>query len=180
MDKADPPVVSCVVAVAENGVIGRCGDLPWRLPSDLKRFRKLTMGHPLIMGRKTFEAIGKPLPGRDNIVVTSDTGRVPRLAGVLPAASLDEALDYARSCADARGVAEIFVIGGRTLFDQAMPIATRIYLTRVHGSPEGDVVWHPPQGDGWRETARQVRPAGEGDEFAVTDIVLERTDPQRP
>lgn len=174
-------IVSCIVAVAENGVIGRSGGLPWRLPSDLKRFRKLTMGHPLIMGRVTFETIGRALPGRDNIVVTSDTARIPRLPGVLPATSLEEAFSYGRSCAEARGVSEIFIIGGSVLFDQAMPWTSRIYLTRVHAEPEGDVRWTPPaEGPEWREVSRLRREPEPGDEFPVTDIVLERAENAPP
>ena len=168
-------IVSLIVAVAENGVIGRDGKLPWRLGSDLRRFRKLTMGHPLIMGRKTFEAIGKPLDGRDNIVVTR--GAVPERAlpdGVFLAPSLDAALTVARRQAKVRGVKEVFVIGGADLFAQALPNASRIYLTRVHATPEGDVRFEPPQGGDWAEVSREDRPAGERDEFPVTDVILER------
>lgn len=163
------------MAVAENGVIGREGKLPWRLGSDLRRFRKLTMGHPLIMGRKTFEAIGKPLDGRDNIVVTRRDfieGELPD--GVFKAPSLEAALATARKQADARGVKEAFVIGGADLFAQALPHATRIYLTHVHARPDGDVRWEPPQDRKWIEVARQDRPASDRDEFPVTDVILER------
>jgi dihydrofolate reductase len=166
--------VSCIVAVAENGVIGRENALPWRLGSDLRRFRRLTMGHPLIMGRKTFEAIGRPLPGRDNIVVTRDPGRIPRLPSVLPARSLEEAISFGEACARARHVDEMFVIGGAALFEQVMPYARRLYITKVHASPPGDVFWQPALGDGWREVEHSDRPAGPDDDFAVTDIVLER------
>jgi dihydrofolate reductase len=172
-------IVSCIVAIAENGVIGRQGALPWRLSSDLKRFRQLTLGHPLIMGRKTFEAIGKPLDSRDNIVVTSDTSRVPRLPGVLPARSLKEAVSFGAACASSRNVNEIFIIGGGLLFDEAMKVATRIYLTRVHGSPAGDVCWEPDISRGWREVSRAPRDRGPDDEYAVTDVVLERSAPDQ-
>ncbi len=173
MTRADAFRISLIVAVAENGVIGRDGKLPWRLGSDLRRFRKLTMGHPLIMGRKTFEAIGKPLDGRDNIVVTR---AVPEGAspGVFAASSLDAALTVARRHANMRGVQEAFVIGGANLFAQALPHASRIYLTQVHASPSGDVRWEPPQGGDWIEVARHDRPASERDEFPVTDVILER------
>ncbi len=171
-----PITLSLIVAIADNGVIGRGGALPWRLGSDLKRFRKLTMGHPLIMGKKTYISIGKPLDGRDNIVVAH------RGESILPSAasnfhwakSLEEALTVARSCAQKRGTGEVFVIGGANLFAQALPLAHRVYLTRVHGSPEGDVHWHPQLGGDWSEISREELPAGARDEFAVTNTVLER------
>lgn len=166
--------LSLIVAVADNGVIGREGKLPWRLPGDLRRFRKLTMGCPMIMGRKTFEAIGKPLDGRDSIVVSRRGASLPANPGVFAASSLEEAFSIARRQAVARGVNEAFVIGGAELFEAALPHANRIYLTRVHGTPEGDVRWEPPLAGGWIESGRQEHPASGGDEFPVTDIVLER------
>ncbi|MBI4724142.1 MAG: dihydrofolate reductase [Rhodomicrobium sp.] len=168
-----PFTLSLVVAVADNGVIGRGSKLPWRLGSDLKRFRQLTMGHPLIMGRQTFESIGKPLDGRDSIVVTSASA-VPHQDGLFFAPSLEQAIALAEDCAQARGVTEIFLIGGAKLFSQALPLARRIYLTRVHGSPEGDVRWEPALGDDWIERSREDRPVSARDEFPVTDLVLER------
>jgi dihydrofolate reductase len=172
-------ILSLVVAIAENGVIGREGGLPWRLPGDLKRFRKLTIGHPLIMGRHTFEAIGRPLPERDNIVLTRDAARIPRLPGVLPAASCKQALSYGLCCARARHVDEIFAIGGKAVLDLALPFATRLYLTLVHGAPDGDVIWRAPREDGWRKVKSIERAAGPGDDYDVTDIVLERGDGRR-
>ena len=167
-------ILSLIVAVADNGVIGREGKLPWRLGSDLRRFRKLTMGHPLIMGRKTFEAIGKPLDGRDSIVVSRGSVSLGASAGVFAASSLEEALTIARTQAKARGVKEAFVIGGAELFEAALPHANRVYLTRVHGSPEGDVSWEPALGSEWREVSRENRPASDRDEFPVTDVIFER------
>ncbi len=161
--------------MAENGVIGREGKLPWRLGSDLRRFRKLTMGRPLIMGRKTFEAIGRPLDGRDSIIVTGNPSKiVGALGGVFIAGSIEEALRVAHGRARARGVNEAFVIGGAGIFSQALPHATRIYLTRVHASPEGDVRWEPPLGGDWLEVSQESRPASSRDEFPVTDVILER------
>jgi dihydrofolate reductase len=165
--------LSLIVAVARNGVIGREGGLPWRLGSDLRRFRKLTMGHPLIMGRNTYESIGKLLDGRDSIVVTSARGAEGR-ESLYFVSSLAEAMLTARKAAKLRGVKEIFVIGGAKLFAEALPQAQRIYLTLVHGSPEGDVRWKPDFGAGWLERSKVERPASERDEFAVTDFVLER------
>jgi dihydrofolate reductase len=164
--------LSLIVAIAENGVIGREGKLPWRLGSDLRRFRKLTMSHPLIMGRKTFEGIGKPLDGRDSIVVSRGS---PSLgADVFAASSLEDALTIARRQAKARGVKEAFVIGGAELFEAALPHANRIYLTRVHASPEGDVQWEPALGRDWQDVSREDRPASDRDEFPVTDVIFER------
>jgi dihydrofolate reductase len=166
--------LSLIVAIAENGVIGRKNQLPWRLGSDLRRFRRLTMGHPLIMGRKTFEAIGKPLDGRDSIVVSRANPSLALSPHLFSAASPEEALTTARKLAEARGVKEAFVIGGAELFKAALPYANRIYLTRVHGRPEGDVYWEPPLSDGWIEISRKEYPASDRDEFPVTDVILER------
>jgi dihydrofolate reductase len=165
--------LSLVVAVAENGVIGRAGKLPWRLGSDLKRFRKLTLGHPVVMGRATFESIGRPLDGRDNIIVTRTT--LDAGGGTYRAASLEDALALARKFAKERGVNEIFIIGGAQLFAVALPLAGRIYLTRVHARPEGDTFWEPNLSMGWVERKSSARPVSPRDEYAVTDLVLERT-----
>jgi dihydrofolate reductase len=164
--------IAFVVAVAENGVIGRDGKLPWRLPTDLKRFRKVTLGKPVIMGRKTYESIGKPLDGRDNIVVT----RRPELdiAGVHIAASVEDAIERGRELADKRGVNEVVVIGGEGVFRAALAHADRIYLTLVHGTPSGDTRFAIPDARAWRETAREPMPQGSGDEYPADFIVLER------
>lgn len=124
-------ILSVIVAVAENGVIGRDNTLPWHLPEDLKRFKALTMGHPIVMGRKTFESIGKPLPGRQNIVVSRNPAYAP--AGVTVAGDLKSAL------AAAEASDEVFVIGGAALFEEALNRADRVYLTKIHRSYEGDV-----------------------------------------
>ncbi len=168
---AKPASLSIIVAIADNGVIGKEGGLPWRLGSDLRRFRKLTMGHPLIMGRKTFEAIGKPLDGRDSIVVTRSTVSVPQ---IFMAPSFDAAKALARECAACRRVDEIFIVGGVRIFKEALPDAQRIYLTRVHAAPQGDVHWEPNLDANWVEVSREERPQSGQDEFAVTDIILER------
>jgi dihydrofolate reductase len=164
--------IAFVVAVAENGVIGRDGKLPWRLPTDLKRFRKLTLGKPVIMGRKTYESIGKPLDGRDNVVVTRQ--RDFAAAGVHVATSVEEAIDLGRELAEKRGVDEVMVIGGEGIFRAALADADRIYLTLVHGTPAGDTRFVVPDARAWRETARQPMPQGSGDEYPADFIVLER------
>jgi dihydrofolate reductase len=164
--------IALVVAVAENGVIGRHGKLPWRLPSDLKRFRKITLGKPVIMGRKTYDSIGKPLDGRDNIVVTHR--RDFDVPGVGVAASVEDAIDRGRDLADKRGVDEVMVIGGEGIFRTALAHADRIYLTLVHGTPAGDTRFDVPDARTWRETAREPMPQGSGDQYPADFIVLER------
>ena len=125
--------LSIIVAVANNNVIGRDNQLPWHMPADLKRFKQLTSGHHLIMGRGTFESVGKPLPNRINVVVTRRHEYQPP-DGVAVARSLDEAI----SKAEAAGDPEIFIGGGTEIFNQVLHRADRLYLTRIHGEPEGD------------------------------------------
>lgn len=139
-----PPRVSLVVAMAENNVIGKDGDLPWHIPADLKHFKSVTMGKPIVMGRRTYESIGRPLPGRLNIVVTRDPSR--QWDGVEAVQSLSGALD--RAAAD--GADEIMIIGGGDLYRAALPLAQRIYLTRVHESVEGDTVFPDLDPAEWR------------------------------
>jgi dihydrofolate reductase len=165
-------IITLVVAVADNRVIGRDGGLPWRLSSDLKTFRRLTMGKPLIMGRRTFQSLKKPLDGRDNIVVTRDEGFRP--AGAIVAASFPAALAQAERCARERGVDEVMVIGGADIFAEALPIAGRIYKTEVHGSPEGDTLMPKVDWGRWQEVSREALPRGERDDFDATLLLLER------
>jgi dihydrofolate reductase len=170
---ANAPIIALVVAIAENGVIGRAGTLPWRMPSDLKLFRRTTMGKPLIMGRKTFASLKKPLDGRDNIVLTRDMSFQPP-TGVDCASNFDAALTIARGCAAKRGAHEIMVIGGAEVFRLALPSANRLYLTRIHGHPEGDA--HFPLTDfaGWDEIAREPGVCSDKDEFPFTFTILQR------
>jgi dihydrofolate reductase len=165
-------ILSLIVAVAENGVIGRDGGLPWRLSSDLKTFRRLTMGKPLIMGRRTFASIGKPLDGRDNIVVTRDAQfDVP---GVSACATVSEAITLARVLATTRGADEIMVIGGAAIYDAIINVADRVYLTRVHAAPDGDRHFQDLDAGQWRQVSREALPKGDRDDFAATLIVYER------
>lgn len=145
------PEIILVVAAAENGVIGRDNGLPWHIPGDLKRFKTLTVGKPVVMGRKTFDSIGKPLPGRHNIVLT----RTPdwSAAGVTVVANLAEAIAAAGLNPQARAE-QIMIIGGAEIYAQALPIATRIELTRVHLAPDGDALFPPLDPAIWAETAR--------------------------
>lgn len=164
--------ISLIVAVAENGVIGRDGSLPWRMPSDLKTFRRLTMGKPVVMGRRTFQSIGKPLDGRDNIVVTRD----PQFQadGVSACETASEALTLARVLATTRGADEIMVIGGAQLYDAVLPIADRIYYTIIHGSPEGDRHFGPLDPAHWHQVSRESLPKGERDDHPATLVIYDR------
>lgn len=136
-----------IAAVSENGVIGEKGRIPWHLPEDFKFFKATTMGHPVIMGRKTFESIGRPLPGRTNIIITGNEGY--RAPGCVIVHSFDEAL-YA-----AGDVPEVFVIGGAQVFREAMPAAQTIYLTKVHTVVEGDVLFPELKEDEWELVSRE-------------------------
>jgi dihydrofolate reductase len=153
--------VSIIVAMGEGGVIGRGGALPWHLPADLARFRRITMGHPLIMGRRTYESIGRPLPGRASIVLSRQGDFRP--AGVQPAGSLEEALDLARRVEAAQGTAdqdaEVFVIGGADVYRQAMPSADHLYITRVHVPVFGDRWFTEPDSFEWTLIDQVERPA---------------------
>ncbi|MBV8427145.1 MAG: dihydrofolate reductase [Hyphomicrobiales bacterium] len=162
-----------VVAVAENGVIGKDNGLSWRMPSDLKRFRRVTMGKPLIMGRKTFQSVGRPLPGREIVVITRDEGFTAE--GVHIAHSPKEAVAKAQALAKAMGADEIIIAGGGAIYTAFLPCASRIDLTRVHASIDGDAIFPSPAQEEWRETAREEHAAGPGDDHAFTLITLSRT-----
>jgi dihydrofolate reductase len=164
--------LSLVVALAENSVIGRDNRLIWRLKSDLRRFREVTWGKPIIMGRKTFEAIGKPLPGRENIVLTRSRGFAP--AGIEVAHDWSEALLRGEAAADRLGADEIAVIGGAEIYRLALPDAQRLRLTLVHATPEGDAVFPDYDPALFREVWREAHPGGADDEHAFTFIDLER------
>lgn len=166
------PVIALIAAIADNGVIGDGDDLPWRLSTDLRRFKALTLGKPVIMGRRTFATVGKPLAGRTNIVVTRQVGFAP--AGVTVAHDLDAALALARDAARAAGVAEAMVIGGGEIYAQAMPVAGRLYVTQVHASPPGTVHFPVIAADTWRPVSSEDFPSGEKDTAATTFIVYER------
>lgn len=159
---ATAPTVALVVAVAENGVIGNAGDLPWRLSGDLQRFKALTMGHTLVMGRKTYESIGRPLPGRTTIVLTTQRDYDPGHDRVQVAGSLDEALAQVPSGNKA------FVVGGGEIYRLALPRAQRMYRTVVHTAPPGDA--HFPEVDRaeWQQTESIDYPADEQNEYACT------------
>lgn len=152
--------------------MGRDGAIPWRVPSDLKGFRRLTMGKPVIMGRKTYDSISKPLNGRDNIVVTRNADF--HAAGVERAGSIEEALQIAQACVVKRDVDEIMVIGGAEIFAEMLPRADRIYLTRIHTRPEGDTVFPDPDPNVWREVSRAPIPPDPRDTAPATLHIYER------
>ena len=161
MSKENASRIYLVAAVAANGVIGRTGQLPWHLPEDLRHFKRLTLGHPIIMGRRTWESLGDLLPGREHIVVTRTPGY--EAAGAAVAGSLDAALAL---CA---GEPVVFVIGGRELFAEALPLAAGLVITEIHRDYQGDT-WFPPYDRSrWRETQREPHTAADGTKF---DFVL--------
>jgi len=160
------PIVSIIVALAENGVIGIENRLPWHLPGDMKWFRRHTLGKPVVMGRKTFESLGRPLPERHNIVVTADTAY--RADGATVVHSIDEAL---RAAGDAP---EVMIIGGESFYRQMLPRTDRLILTLVHADVAGDA-WFPPfDWNDWREVERGDHPADDKNPYAFSFLILER------
>ena len=158
--------LSIIAAVATNGVIGHQGRLPWHLPADLARFKELTTGHALIMGRKTFESIGRALPGRRSVVLTSDGGY--RAQGVTLAASLAGAVE---ACA---GEQEAFVIGGASVYAEALAVAGRAYITRVDSAPEGDTFFPDTDLAGWTLVDETLRASDEENAYPMTFCTYER------
>lgn len=166
------PGLALIAAVAENGVIGRDNQLPWHLPGDLAYFKRNTLGKPVIMGRNTFESIGRPLPGRSNIVISRRPDYAPD--GVSTVSSLDEALALAAQVARADQVEEAVVIGGARVYAGALERANRLYLTEVHAAVAGDV--HFPQVDWsrWREDWRERHAAVEANPYDYSFVVYSR------
>lgn len=166
-----------VVAVAANGVIGYENSMPWHLSADLRRFKKLTMGHPIIMGRKTFLSIGKPLPGRQNIVLTRDKNW--QMEGVSVVHDLPSAIAEAKQGNEGDGT-PLMVIGGGDIYVQTLPIATRLELTEIEAEPEGDTYFPTIDKDEWREVAREYYPAEDGQpafSFVTLKRILESVSP---
>ena len=159
-------MISLIVAASENGVIGRDGNLPWRQSDDLRRFKAVTMGKPIVMGRKTWESIGRPLPGRQNIVVSRQPGLEIEGADVVtsPAAAVDVAA----------GANEIMIIGGSEIYALFLPLADRVYLTRVHAEVEGDARF-PELGDGWRLVSDERHAADDNNDHDMSFRGYERT-----
>lgn len=175
-------MLSLIAAMSENRVIGRDGDLPWHLPADLKHFKATTRGHPVIMGRKTFESLDRPLPNRTNIVITRNPNY--DVDGVIVVRSLDEALRVAekqhdgaeptRSDDDGDREPEIFILGGEEIFRQALCRADRLYLTIVHAELDGDTFFPEIDEASWRTTDESHHPADEKNEHACTFQTLDR------
>jgi len=167
-----------VAAVADNGAIGRGNQLIWRLKSDLRRFRDLTWGKPMLMGRKTYESIGRPLPGRETLVLTRNPAFTPE--GVHVAHVWDEAVDRCMALARRMGASEIAVVGGAEVYALALPHARRLYLTQVHAAPEGDAFFPPFDRSAFRVRRRKDFQAGPDDEHPFTFLDLERSSRSRP
>jgi len=161
-------IVSIIVGRARNGVIGRGGDLPWRLPADLAQFKRRTMGHHLVMGRRTFESLPGILPGRPHLVLSRDPDFAPQ--GVQVFANLEDAL----AVAEAEGDDEAFVIGGGAVYREALPRAQRVYLTRVHADVEGDVTFDELEPERWTEVERTDEEADERHAHPFSVCVYER------
>ncbi|MCB1474974.1 MAG: dihydrofolate reductase [Rhodobiaceae bacterium] len=161
-----------VVAAGSNGVIGVDGGLPWHISSDLKRFKALTMGKPIVMGRRTWDSIGRPLPGRDNIVVTRDVAFA--FEGVHAASSLDEALALGARLAAARGVDEIAVIGGAEIYAQTLPEADTVYLTEVDAAPDGDAFFPALDPALWEVSSREQGERGPRDDHDFSYVTYRR------
>jgi dihydrofolate reductase len=160
--------ISIIVAVAENGVIGGGNRLLWDLPADMRHFREKTKGHAVIMGRKTFESIGRPLPGRKNIVISRDAGKK------IPGCTVVGSLDAAVKIAEDGGEMEAFVIGGGQIYTEALPQADRVYLTRVHATFEGDTFFPELSPQEWEEASREEIPASNETPHALTFLTYER------
>ena len=161
--------VSIIAAVARNGTIGRDNRLPWRLPADLRHFKALTMGHHLVMGRRTFESVGA-LPGRTTIVVSRRGAPAQLGAGTLAASSIEQALELAR----AAGETEVFVAGGAEIYRSALDLADRIYLTRIDADVAGDASFPALDAELWREVEAQRHPADENNPHPCVFVILDR------
>ena len=164
--------LSLIVAAARNGVIGRNNALPWHLPEDLKYFKRVTMGKPILMGRKTFESIGRALPGRSNLVITRNGEW--QAEGVQVGRSLEAALSLAEDIALIDGVDELMVIGGAQIYAEALPRAERIYLTELDADVEGDAYLPAIDRAAWREVSREVHAPSETNPYPYSFVVLDR------
>jgi dihydrofolate reductase len=172
--RTDPTVIelSIIVAVADNGVVGRNNALPWHLPADLQFFKRTTLGKPIVMGRKTYESIGRPLPGRTNIVVSRNAEF--SAAGVKVVSSVEAALTLAKEIALIDGTQELMVIGGAGIYAAAIPLAHRMYITEVHSSVEGDAYLPEIDWQQWREMSREHHCAAEANMYDFSFVVYER------
>jgi dihydrofolate reductase len=163
--------IALVVGIAQNGVIGFDGAMPWRLSTDLKRFREITMNKPIIMGRKTYESIGRPLPGRLNVVVSRSEYQANGITG---AGSLEEAIEMSRQWALANDADEICIIGGGEIYRQALSLAGRLYVTHIMAEPDGDVLFPEIEESQWRVLSSERVPKGENDSAETIFVIYER------
>jgi dihydrofolate reductase len=161
-----------IAAVAENGVIGRNNQLPWHIKSEFQYFKTTTLGHPIVMGRRSFESLGKPLPKRANIIVTRDTSFSAK--GVIVAHSVEEGVSIAKDIAAKENVGEVFIGGGADIYRLSLPHADRLYLTEIHLKPEGDTRFPAFDRNDWKEVKREFHPKQEGETADYTITVLER------
>lgn len=159
--------VSIIVAASRNGVIGKDNDLPWHLPAEQAYFKKVTSGHPVIMGRKTYESIGRALPGRQNIIITRD--KTYRAEGCKVTHSLEEALD------SAKGAKEVFIIGGSQIYKQALPLADKLYFTRVEARIEGDRFFRFKESE-WKTVSRKIYESDADNPYSYVVSVMERNE----
>ncbi len=162
--------ISAIVAMSENRVIGKNNQLPWYLPADLKHFKKVTMGKPILMGRKTYESIGRPLPGRSNIVITRDTHYVA--PGCVIVHSIEQALEVAR------GSDEVFLIGGALLFQEMLPMTHRLYMTLIHQSIEGDVFFPEINAKEWEEKEHTHCEQDTENKYSYSFLIFDRVHPR--
>ncbi|GGE85484.1 dihydrofolate reductase [Stappia taiwanensis] len=168
------PELVLVAAVGENGVIGVDGAMPWHLSSDLKRFKRITLGCPVVMGRKTFQSIGRPLPGRENIVVSRDGDWARDIAGITLVSSLEDGLAAATDSARRAGASAVMVIGGGQIYAATIDQADRLEITRVHVSPKGDTRFPDIDPARWVEVARETPDPGPKDSAAMTFLTYRR------
>ena len=162
-------IISIIVAIGNNRVIGKGNALPWNLPADMEHFRQKTWGKPVIMGQKTFESIGKPLPGRTNIIITLDKNyKVP---GCIVVHSIEESLESTKD------FEEVMIIGGASIYKQFLPLANRMYLTFVHGDFDGDLYFPEWDSNEWQEVERFEREADENNRYQLSFVTLERKNP---
>ena len=164
--------IALIVAMSENNVIGKDNKMPWHLPDELRYFKSITIGKPIIMGRKTFQSIGKPLPERTNIVITTNSDF--NHTGIVTVPALEQALAFGQECVSNSDQDEIMVIGGAYTYQQALPLATRVYLTRIHRHIEGDTFFPTLSNHQWRETSRQDKEVDANNPIVCSYLIYER------
>ena len=164
--------ISLIVAMAENRIIGCDNKMPWHLPEDLRYFKRVTMGKPVLMGRNTFESIGKPLPGRANIVITRN--QEYHADGIVCVASVEQALALAAQLSDSTPDAEVMIIGGAQIYTQTLALAQRLYLTQVHAEIDGDAAFPAFERSQWLEVSREDHAPSENNPYSYSFLVLER------